>query len=170
MSISMYQISVPVFIRYLENLDRILKKGGAFAASREIEPEVLLNSRLAPDMYPLSKQIQITCDLGRRCIERLADMELVSIEDNEVSLPEFHDRINNTIAFLESIKPEQLEGTEEKIITLEIRGYSFDFRGVDLVLYFSLPNMYFHVTTAYDILRHNGVDLGKKDFIGSYPV
>lgn len=170
MAISMYQLSVPVFTRSLKNLESILGKGEAFAESMKIDPGVLLNSRLAPDMFPLSKQVQISCDLGRRCVERLAGLDITSIEDNEETFAEFYERIAGTIAFLDSIKPEQLDGTEDKKVTLEIRGYSFDFTGLDLLLYFTLPNLYFHVTTAYDILRHNGVELGKKDFIGKYPV
>jgi len=170
MKISMYQITVPVFIRFLNNLNAILKKGEEFATAREIDPEVLLNSRLAPDMFPLSRQIQIACDLAKRCIERLAGLDVVSVEDNEKTLTEFHDRINNTIAFLETIKPQQLDDTEEKMITLKLRDASHEFKGMNMALYFSLPNVYFHVTTAYNILRHNGVGLGKKDFIGNLPV
>jgi hypothetical protein len=170
MAISMYRISVPVFIRFLENLERVLEKGEAFAKERGINPAVLIGSRLAPDMFPQSKQVEITCDLGRECIERLAGLESAGVDDIKKTFSGFHDRINDTIAFLKSIRPEQLEGTADKTFTLEIRGYRFDFNGVDLVLYFYHPNMYFHVTTAYDILRHNGVELGKKDFIGKYPV
>ncbi len=170
MAISMYQASVPVFIRFLNNLNGILKKGEAFAEAKKIDPEVLINSRLAPDMFPLSKQIQITCDLAKQCIERLSGKEVASVEDHERTFYEFHDRINNTIAFLESIKPEQIDGTDEKTITLELHGYTFDFHGMDYLQYFILPNFYFHVTTAYDILRHNGVEIDKPDFIGKYPV
>lgn len=169
MALSMYQISVPVFIRFLNNLTDILKKGQAFAESKAIEPEVLLNARLAPDMFSLVNQVQIACDLGKRCAERLAGIEVTSVEDNEKTFPELYERINNTIAFLESIKSDKVNGKEEEIFTLEIRGHSFDFTGIDYVLYFILPNLYFHITTAYDILRHNGVELGKKDFIGKYP-
>jgi uncharacterized protein len=170
MKISMYQITVPVFVRFLKNLSAILKKGEAFAKARKIDPEVLLNSRLAPDMFPLSRQIQIACDLAKRCVERLAGLDVVSVEDNEKTFAEFHDRINNTIAFLETIKPKQLDDTEGKMITLKLRDASHKFKGINMALYFSLPNVYFHVTTAYNILRHNGVGLGKKDFIGNLPV
>ena len=170
MKISMYQITVPVFIRFLKNLSAILKKGEEFAKAKGFEPEVLLNSRLAPDMFPLSRQIQIGCDLARRCVLRLAGLDIPAIEDNEKTFAEFYARIDSTIATLESIKPEQLDGTEEKMVTLKLRDATHELKGLDMVLYFSQPNVYFHVTTAYDILRHNGVELGKKDFIGQMPV
>lgn len=170
MAISMYQVSVPVFIRFFNNLNEILKKGEAFAEAKAIEPEVLINARIAPDMFTLANQVQIACDLAKHCAERLTGAEVTSVKDSEKTFAELYDRINNTIAFLETIKPEQIDGTEEKVFTLEIRDYSFDFRGIDYVLYFILPNLYFHITTAYDIFRHNGVELGKKDFIGKYPV
>ncbi len=170
MAISMYQASVPVFIRFLNNFNEVLKKGETFAEAKTIEPEVLINARLAPDMFSLVNQAQIACDLAKRCVERLTGVEVTSVEDNEKTFAELYVRINNTIAFLETIKPDQIDGKEEKIFTLELRGYSFDFKGIDYVLYFVLPNLYFHITTAYDILRHNGVELGKKDFIGKFPV
>ena len=170
MAISMYQVSVPVFIRFLNNFNEVLKKGEIFAEAKTIEPEVLINARLAPDMFSLVNQVQIACDLAKRCVERLTGAEVTSVEDNEKTFAEIYERINNTIAFLETIKPDQIDGKEEKIFTLELRGYSFDFKGIDYVLYFVLPNLYFHITTAYDILRHNGVELGKKDFIGKFPV
>jgi len=164
-AISMYQVSVSVFIRFLNNFNEVLKKGEAFAEAKAIEPEILINARLAPDMYSLVNQVQIACDLAKRFAERLTGAEVTSVEDNEKTFAELYERINNTIAFLETIKPDQIDGKEEKIFTLELRGYSFDFKGIDYV-----PNLYFHITTAYDILRHNGVELGKKDFIGKYPV
>lgn len=169
MAISMYQITVPVFTHFLNNLNGILKKGEAFAIDKDIEPEAMLNSRLAPDMFPLSKQIQLVCDLSRRCVERLAGLDVMSTEDNEQTFAEFYDRINNTIAFLETIKPEQLDGAEEKMVTIKMRDGEHECNGLDMTLYFSLPNVYFHVTTAYDILRHNYVELGKKDYIGKLP-
>ena len=170
MAISMYQVSVPVFIRFLNNFNEVLKKGETFAEAKTIEPEVLINARLAPDMFSLVNQVQIACDLAKRCVERLTGAEVTSVEDNEKTFAEIYERINNTIAFLETIKPDQIDGKEEKIFTLELRGYSFAFKGIDYVLFFELPNLYFHITTAYDILRHNGVELGKKDFIGKFPV
>jgi hypothetical protein len=162
----MYQMTVPVFIRFLENLEAILKKGEAFAQARGFDPEVLLNSRLAPDMFPLSRQIQLACDLARRGVLRLTGAEIGSVEDNEKTFDEFYARIRSTIALLEKIRPEEIEGTEEKMITLKLRDATHELKGLDMVLYFTQPNVYFHLTTAYGILRHNGVDLGKKDFIG----
>ena len=138
MKISMYQMTVPVFTRFLNNLNAILKKGEAFAQAREIDPEVLLNSRLAPDMFPLSRQIQIACDLARRCVERLAGLDIVSVEDNEKTFAEFHERINHTIAFLRTIDPEQLDNSEEKNITIKLRDASHEFKGINMALYFSL--------------------------------
>ncbi len=170
MAISMYQVSVPVFIRYLNNLTHILNKGEAFAEARKIAPEVLFNCRLVPDMFPLTKQIHIATDVAQRCIARLTDGELVSMEDNEKTFSEFYERIDKTISYLESIEPGQVDGTEEKPISMEIRGHTLNFEGMNFLLYFSLPNVYFHVTTAYDILRHNGVELGKMDFLGDLPV
>jgi len=170
MAISMYQITVPVFTRFLQNLETVLKKGEAFAQEKGFEPEVLLNSRLAPGMFPLSRQIQLACDLARRGVLRLVGGEIPGVEDNEKTFAEFYARIKSTLAILESIKPEQVDGTGEKMITLKLRDATHELKGLDMVLYFTQPNVYFHITTAYDILRHNGVELGKKDFIGNLPV
>ncbi len=167
MTISMYQASIPVFISMLENLKQILKKGEAFAETKNIEEGVLINSRLAPDMFPLSRQIQITTDVARRGIARLADMEIDNVEDNEKTIPELIIRVDNTIDFLKSIKPEQVDGTEEKAISLKAGGHTLNFTGIKMLLNFSLPNFYFHITTAYNILRHNGVELGKMDYLGN---
>jgi len=167
MTISMYQASIPVFISMLENLKQILKKGEAFAETKNIEEGVLINSRLAPDMFPLSRQIQITTDVARRGIARLADMEIDSVEDNEKTIPELIIRVDNTIDFLKSIKPEQVDGTEEKAISLKAGGHTLNFIGIKMLLNFSLPNFYFHITTAYNILRHNGIELDKMDYLGN---
>ncbi len=166
MALSMYQASVPVFIRMLNNLSGFLKKGEALAEAKKIEPEVLINSRLAPDMFPLSRQIQIASDMSRRCVARLAGVEAPKIEDNEKTFEELYKRIDTTIDYLKSFKPGQIDGTEEKPITLEVRGNTLHFQGMMFLLLYSLPNFYFHVTTAYNILRHNGVDIGKLDFLG----
>ena len=167
MTISMYQASIPVFISMLENLKQILKKGEAFAETKNIEEGVLINSRLALDMFPLSRQIQITTDVARRGIARLADMEIDSVEDNEKTIPELIIRVDNTIDFLKSIKPEQVDGTEEKAISLKVGGHTLNFIGIKMLLNFSLPNFYFHITTAYNILRHNGIELDKMDYLGN---
>jgi len=167
MTISMYQASIPVFISMLENLKQILKKGEAFAETKNIEEGVLINSRLALDMFPLSRQIQITTDVARRGIARLADMEIDSVEDNEKTILELIIRVDNTIDFLKSIKPEQVDGTEEKAISLKAGGHTLNFTGIKMLLNFSLPNFYFHITTAYNILRHNGIELDKMDYLGN---
>lgn len=167
MAISMYQASIPVFICMLENLKQILEKGEAFAETKDLEQGVLTNSRLALDMFPLSRQIQITTDIARRGVARLEDIEIESVEDNEKTITELIDRIDNTIDFLKSIKPEQVDGTEEKALSLKAGGHTLNFTGIKMLLNFSLPNFYFHITTAYNILRHNGVELGKMDYLGN---
>jgi len=166
MTISMYQASVPVFIRMLNNLAGLMKKGEAYAEEKKFEPAVLLNSRLAPDMLPLSSQIQIASDAAKGCAARLANVKPPTFEDNEKNFAEIYERINKTIDFLNSIKPEQIDGTEENAITLELPTVTLNFKGMQFLLHFSLPHFYFHVTTAHDILRHNGVDIGKRDFLG----
>ncbi len=166
MTISMYQASVPVFIRTLNNLVGILEKGAAHAETKKIDPSVLVNSRLAPDMLPLSKQVQIACDIAKRGAARLAEVEGPNFEDNETTLSELIQRIHKTISYLETLKPEQIDGSEEKTVTLPMRDNTLSFQGMQFLLYFVLPNVYFHVTTAYDILRHCGVEIGKQDFLG----
>ena len=167
MAISMYQNSIPVFIHMLGNLSAILKKGEEFAKAKGFEPEVLVNSRLAPDMFPLSRQVQIACDIARRCIGRLAGLELSPIEDKEKSFADLQARIDTTITFLKTVKPEQVDGSEQKPIVVEIPGNKLNFNGAGFLTTFSLPNLYFHITTTYNILRHNGVELGKRDYLGN---
>lgn len=170
MNLSMYQASIPVFIRMLQNLAGILKKGEAFAEAKKINPAVLINDRLAPDMFPLSRQVQIATDIARRGAARLAGLEPPKVEDQEQSFDDLYARINATIDYLKTFKSGQIDGTEEKAISFEIRGNTVNFTGQQMLLNFSLPNVYFHVTTTYAILRHNGVDIGKADFLGSLPV
>ncbi|MBO3457326.1 DUF1993 domain-containing protein [Aetokthonos hydrillicola Thurmond2011] len=167
MTISMYQASVPVCIRTLSNLVNILEKGATYAQTKKIDPTVLINSRLFPDMFPLSKQVQIASDVARRGVARLAGIEPPNFEDTETTFPELIDRLTKTISFLETLKPDQIDGSEEKTVTLEVGENTLSFQGMPFLLYFILPNVYFHVTTAYDILRHCGVELGKRDFLGS---
>ncbi|MBW4609082.1 MAG: DUF1993 domain-containing protein [Hassallia sp. WJT32-NPBG1] len=166
MTISMYQASVPVCIRSLKNLVSILEKGAAYAETKKIDPSVLVNSRLFPDMFPLSTQVQIASDIARRGVAQLAGTEAPKFEDNETTFPELLDRVQKTISYLDTFKPEQIDGSEEKTITIKAGDNSLSFQGMPFLLYFVLPNVYFHVTTAYDILRHCGVELGKKDFLG----
>ena len=162
----MYQASVPVFIRMLKNLAAILAKGATYAEAKKIEPTVLINSRLYPDMFPLARQIQIASDVAKGCGARLAGLEPPKFEDNEATFPELFARIDNTVAYLETLKPEQIDGSEHRTITLQIRNQTMTFLGMPFLLNFALPNFYFHVTTAYDILRHCGIEIGKQDFIG----
>lgn len=166
MTISMYQASVLVFIRTLNNLVGILEKGAKYAETKKIDPSVLINSRLSPDMFPLFRQVQIASDIAKRGAAQLAGVEAPKFEDNETTFPELIDRIQKTISYLNTFKPAQIDGSEERKITLQMRENTLSFQGMPFLLYFVLPNVYFHVTTAYDILRHCGVEVGKQDFLG----
>lgn len=167
MTISMYQVAVPSVVRSLNNLVAILEKGAAHAEAKKIDPAVLIASRLYPDMFPLSRQVQIASDIARRGVARLAGTEAPALEDKETTFAELCDRLRNVIAFIETFTPEQIDGSEEKVINLPIGKETMTFAGQDYLLFFILPNVYFHVTTAYAILRHNGVELGKLDFLGA---
>ncbi len=166
MAISMYRASVPMFTRMLRNLDAILAKGAAHAEAKRIDPAVLAGARLYPDMFPLTRQIQIASDTVKGCAARLAGEQPPSYEDNETTLPELSERIRKTVAFLEGFKPEQIDGTEGKEIVLKMRSGPLTFNGLGYLTDFAIPNFFFHVATAYDILRHNGVEIGKRDFLG----
>lgn len=165
-TISMYSASVPVFTRLLKNLDAMLDKAVVHADAKKIEHNTLLTARLAPDMFHLIRQVQIATDNAKGCVARLAGVDIPKYEDNEASVADVKARIAKTVAFLESFKPEQLNGTEDKNIVLKMGPTTREFKGIDYLLSFASFNVFFHVTTAYNILRHNGVDLGKKDFIG----
>jgi len=167
MKISMYQVSVPVFTRMLNNLAAVLDKGAAYAEARKVDPLVLINARLYPDMLPLVKQVQIASDGAKGAVARLAGQEPPKYEDAETTFADLKARIQKTIAFLNTFKPEQIDGSEEKTITLQIRGNAVPFQGLAYLLNHATPNFYFHVTTAYDILRHNGVEIGKADYLGT---
>ncbi len=169
MALSMFQVTVPVFIRQLNSLAQLLKKGEIFADSKNIDHQVLLTSRLAADMFPLIRQVQIATDLSRRCVARLVDDELIAIEDNETSFDELYQRIDATIAYLESVSSSKIDGTENKSLTVKRKDRTLDFSGDTFVLKFSIPNVFFHVSTAYAILRSTGVNLEKIDFIGDLP-
>jgi hypothetical protein len=163
----MYTASVPVLERALSNLRVILEKGAAHAAAKKIEPSVLLNARLFPDMFPLSRQVQIAADMAKGCAGRLAGLEIPKFEDTESTFPELIARLDKTIAFVKTATPEQVNGTEEKTVTLPSRNGTMEFKGLSYLFNFVLPNVHFHATTTYDILRHNGVELGKSDYIGA---
>lgn len=166
MSLSMYQASVPVFLRNLKNLSAILDKGLANAEARKIDPTVFVNARLAPDMHALARQIQIATDTAKGCGARLAGIEVPSYEDTETTFPELQARIAKTMAFLQGLTAAQIDGSEDRAITLKMRAGDVNFTGQNYLLNFALPNFFFHYTTAYAILRHNGVDVGKMDYIG----
>lgn len=166
MTISMYQASVPSLLRTLNNLAAILEKGAAHAEAKKIDPTVLLNSRLYPDMFPLARQVQIASDIARRGAARLAGLEAPPLEDNETTFAQLLQRLHKVTTYLETLSAEQIDGSEENVITLPVGQDTMTFEGLPYLLYFILPNVYFHVTTAYDILRHCGVELGKRDYLG----
>jgi uncharacterized protein len=168
MSTTMYQATIPVFIRMLTNLSAILKKADHYIESKKIESSALINARLAPDMFPLVRQIQIATDAAKGCAARLAHIEVPSYLDNETTFAELHERINKTITFLKGVNASQVDGSEDHTISLKIGGQDLNFKGHEFALHFALPNFYFHVSMAYAILRHNGLELGKKDYLGSH--
>lgn len=167
MSISMYEFSVPVFVRSLNNLSAILQKAAVYATERQIDEKVLVTDRLYPNMFPLARQVQIACDVVKGAGARISGIEAPKYEDNEETFPELLTRIKNTIAFLESLPAEKINGTEDKEIVLQAGSNEFKFTGRNYVSLWALPNLYFHVTTTYNILRHNGLDIGKMDFLGA---
>ena len=167
MPLSMYQASVPVFTRMLGNLSNILDKAQAHAEAKKFDSAVFLGMRLFPDMLPFSAQVQIACDSPKLCCSRITGADAPKFEDKEASIAELKTRIAGTLAFVKTITPAQLDGTEEKPVVLKLRGQEVTFRAQDYLLHFVHPNLYFHVATAYDILRHNGVEIGKTDFIGA---
>lgn len=166
MSISMHSASVPVFTLMLGNLLQWLDRAEAHAAERKYDTAVLMAARLAPDMLPFVRQIQIACDGPKFCVARLAGIEAPRFADDETSFAQLRERIARTIEFLAAVTPAQLDGTEEKEVTIPRRDGSFTMKGEAYLKHFVLPNLYFHLTTAYGLLRHNGVPLGKTDFLG----
>lgn len=168
MTMSMYQASVPLFKTLLTALSAVLDKGAAFAEAKKIEPSVLINARLAPDMFPLSRQVQIATDMARGGVARLAGQEMPPMPDEEKTFDELKARIAKTLAFIETIKPAQIDGSEDRDITLKMRAGDTTFKGQRYLIGHVIPNVTFHCTTAYTILRHNGVEVGKGDFLGAY--
>jgi len=166
MAISMYRVSIPQFIKMLNNLLAILHKGEAFAASKNMNEAILVDASLFVDMLPLSKQVQIACDQVKNGMARLAGIEPPKFDDHETTIAQLKERITKTIQFLEGIAPEQINGSEAKEIQFSIKEWNFEFVGEQYLLTWIIPNFYFHVTTAYDILRHHGVEIGKADFLG----
>ncbi len=167
MNISMYQASAPRFAGMLRNLSALLDKGQAYCDARKIEPPAITGARLYPDMYPLTRQVQIACDTAKGAVARLAGIEIPKHEDTEQSFAELKGRIAKTLDFIGSVKPASIDGSEEREIVLKLRGGERKLNGLQYLLGFAYPNFYFHVTTAYNILRHNGVEIGKMDFVGT---
>jgi len=163
---SMYENSIAQFEKMLMNTSVILKKAEDYAKAKEIEPKVLLESRLFPNMFHLIKQIQIATDQVRHGFGRIVGLELLKFDDAENSFSDLQDRIKQTIDYLAKIKPEHLKGTEQKEIKFSIRDKNFEFKAEDYLATWIIPNFYFHIMTAYNLLRHNGVDIGKKDYLG----
>ncbi len=167
MSLSMYQASVPRFANILSNLSSILDKAQAHIDARKIDPATLTTYRLFPDMLPFTKQVQIACDTAKGAVARLAGIENPVHEDNEKTLPELKARIAKTLAFIQSVSPAQIDGTEDKDIVIRRGETETHYKGMQFLLGSAIPNIYFHVTTAYNILRHNGVEIGKRDYLGN---
>jgi len=167
MKISMYQASVPVFVHALNNLAAILEKAAAHAEAKKIDPAVLVSGRLFPDMFPLVRQVQIASDNVKGGAARLAGVEPPPYEDNEKTFAELVARVKKTVAYLQTLTAAQIDGSEEKTITWQTRTSTKSMQGLPYLHSHLIPNLYFHVTTAYNILRHNGVELGKKDFLGN---
>ena len=166
MKISMHAMSVDVFTHTLGSLSAFLEKGQAHATQRTFEPAVLLGSRLPPDMFPLSRQVQIACDVAKSAVARLAAQEPPRFPDTETSFEELHARIARTVDYLKGVPASALEGAETRDIRLPTGERTLEFKGLAFLEHWAIPNDFFHVTTAYAILRHNGVELGKRDFLG----
>ncbi len=165
MKISVHAMSVELLASALSNLSDILEKGHAHALARKFDPAVLLSARLAPDMFPLTRQVQIATDVAKAAVARLAGQDPPKYEDNEQSFEQLHARIARTLEFIRSIPASALEGSEERDIKVPARDRTLEFKGLDYLRRYVIPNVFFHSSTAYAILRHNGVELGKKDFL-----
>jgi uncharacterized protein len=165
-TLSMSQASAPRFTNGLKNLSAILAKGAAHAEAKKIDPSILLQARLFPDMFALTRQVQVVSDTAKGCVARLAGLDVPRYEDNETSFDDLQTRITKTLDFIASVPTAQIDGTEDKTIVLKLGPREVTFTGLQYLCGFAIPNFYFHATTAYGILRHNGVELAKSDFIG----
>lgn len=163
----MYAMSVPVFVKSLGSVSAILDKAAAHAEARKIDPSVLLAARLYPDMFALTKQVQVACDFAKGSVARLAGQEPPKYDDTETTIDALKARIARTITFVQGFAESQFEGSETRDISLKIRDQVLTYKGYPYLAHIALPNFFFHAVTAYDILRHNGVELGKRDFIGT---
>lgn len=166
MTLTMYQATVPTFVRALNSLAAILEKAAAYAQARKIDPAVLLDTRLFPDMLPLIKQIHIANDAARSGAARLAGAAVPGVEGKEISFPDLVALTRSTVAYLESLQPAQFEGSEDRTVTWQSRSSTKSMQGTPYLFHHVLPNVYFHVTTAYDILRQSGLEIGKQDYLG----
>jgi hypothetical protein len=167
MAVSIYAVAVPTFQKHLNALSAILDKAQAYATAKKFDSSVLAGSRLYPDMFSFTRQIQSATDFAKGASARLAGIPVPSYPDTETTLAELKERIAKTLAFLETVKPQQMEGSESRQITIKFGPNEASFSGQDYLLHFVLPNFFFHCTTAYDILRHNGLEIGKRDFMGA---
>ncbi len=167
MTLSMYQASVPRFINMLTNLSAILDKAQAHVDAKKLDETALTSFRLYPDMLPMSKQVQIACDTAKGLVARLAGVEIPAYEDNEKTLADLKTRIAKTMAFIQTFTPAQIDGTEDKDIVVKRGEKETHYKGMQFLLGHALPNLYFHVTTTYAMLRHNGVEIGKRDYLGN---
>jgi hypothetical protein len=163
----MYQASVPRFANILGNLSSILDKAQAHVDAKKLDVTALTGFRIYPDMFPMSRQVQIACDTAKGVVARLAGLEIPKDEDTETTLVELKARIAKTIAFIQSVTPAQIDGTEDKAIVTRRGDKETHYKGMQFLLGHAVPNFYFHVTTTYNILRHNGVEVGKRDFLGN---
>lgn len=168
MSVSMYHISIPPLVRMLNNLTAFLKKAEAHAEAKKIDPSVFMQGRLAPDMFPLTRQVQIATDMTKGCAARLAGVDIPSYEDKEVTFAELYARIEKTIAFIQGVDAKKVDESAERAIALKVGKHEFSFTGQEYLLNFVFPNVYFHITTTYAILRHMDIEIGKFDFLGTY--
>ena len=166
MSVSLYDVSIPIFTLSLTNLSAILDKAANHAEAKKVDPKAIPQARLIVDMLPLSAQIQIACDTAKGAAARLAGIEIPKHEDTEATLAELKARVAKTLDFIKTVKPEQLQGAETREIVLQFPQTTLKFSGLNYLTNFVLPNFFFHVTMAYALLRKNGVDLGKRDFLG----
>ena len=162
---SLYDASIPTITRALDNFIHVLEKGAAHAEAKKIEPSVFIGSRLAPDMFPLSKQVQVACDIAKGGMSRLAQVEAPKYEDNETTFAELIERLRKTIKYLETLKPAQFDDGS-RTVTFPMQGATKTMPGSLYLFQRVLPNVFFHCTTGYNILRHNGVEIGKGDFLG----
>jgi len=165
MPISMYRASAPIFLQMLPAMSANLDKAQAYAVAKKFDPSVLLQSRLYPDMLPLSRQVQLACDFAKNTMARLAGVDPVKIEDTETTIDQLKARIGRTIGLVKEFKPSQIDGSEERDISFPLGGQTRQFKGENYLVGFALPNFFFHVTTAYAILRHNGLEIGKGDYM-----